>query len=208
MSGNKTFTKLIDCGLQLFLDHGFTASGISRIVGAAGVPKGSFYHFFPGGKEAFALAVIERYHAGAAQARRDQLLAPDGAPLARLRQHFTGFAYGFRQSGFRQGCLLGNLSAEVADQIPTVRAALQRAFSAWVSDVATVIAEAQAAGTIGADHQPELLARSMVAAWEGALLMMKSHKSATPLDDFERLWFDRILISSYAPPGTIPGTSL
>lgn len=197
MTANKTYAKLVDTGLSLLLSHGFTASGISRIVGAAGVPKGSFYHFFPGGKEAFALAVIQHYHELATAARQDQLLGGDGPPLGRLRQHFAGFADGFRDNGFRQGCLLGNLSAEVADQMPSVRTALQQAFSAWEADVASVLAEAQADGSIngsiGGSLQPDLIARTLIASWEGALLLMKSRGSGAPLDDFLRLWFDSVL---------------
>ena len=197
MSVNKTQEKLIESGLTLLLQHGFTASGISRIVGAAGVPKGSFYHFFPGGKEAFALAVIERYHQRATRARAEMLLARDPAPLVRLRQHFAGFADSMRGAGFRQGCLLGNLSAEIADQMPSVRAALQAAFSAWADDVASVLTEARTAGTIAENLQPETLARAMIASWEGALLLMKAHQSDASLVDFQRLWFDTVLV----PPG-------
>lgn len=193
MAENKTYQTLIDSGLALLLEHGFTASGISRIVNAAGVPKGSFYHFFPGGKLAFALAVIARYHEIASAERARQLLAREPEPLTRLRQHFAGYAEGFAANGFTQGCLLGNLSAEVADQMPALRAALQDAFSAWENDVAQVLGEAQSAGDIAADLEPEMLARAMIASWEGALLLMKSHRSGAPLEDFQRVWFEGVL---------------
>lgn len=193
MPSNKTRDTLIDTGVELLLSHGFTASGINRIVGAAKVPKGSFYHFFPGGKEAFALAVIKRYHERASADRAAHLLAPGAPPLVRLRAHFAGFADGFFAQGFRQGCLLGNLSAEIADQMPAVRAALQTAFAAWVDDVARVLAEARESGAVSADCQPDRIARTMVAAWEGALLVMKAQRSSQALDDFQRLWFDDIL---------------
>lgn len=195
---SETYTKLIDRGLQLFLQQGFTASGISRIVGAAGVPKGSFYHFFPGGKESFALAVIARYHEVCSRDREQTLLTQGDPPLVRLRQHFASFAQGFSDAGFQHGCLLGNLSAEIADQMPNVRTALQRAFDAWAVDVATVIAHAQASGAMDEKLDPAATARSMIASWEGALLLMKSHQSGDALDDFLHLWFEHVLIAKTA----------
>ena len=39
---------------------GFATAGLDEILGRVGVPKGSFYHYFAS-KEAFGLALIERY---------------------------------------------------------------------------------------------------------------------------------------------------
>ena len=51
--------RLIAAASTLFRDKGYAATGLSEILAAAGVPKGSLYHHFPGGKEDLALACAD-----------------------------------------------------------------------------------------------------------------------------------------------------
>jgi TetR/AcrR family transcriptional repressor of nem operon len=61
MSATKsTRDDLIDVGLGLMHQNGYNATGLTDILKAADVPKGSFYHHF-GSKEDFAEAALERY---------------------------------------------------------------------------------------------------------------------------------------------------
>src|SRR6476659_11363181 len=52
--------RLLAAGLDLVHARGFAASGVKDITDAAGVPKGSFYAYFPS-KEAFAAAILDHY---------------------------------------------------------------------------------------------------------------------------------------------------
>ena len=52
--------RLLAQGLDLVHARGFAASGVKDITDAAGVPKGSFYAYFPS-KEAFAAAILDHY---------------------------------------------------------------------------------------------------------------------------------------------------
>ena len=45
---------------RLIGSKGFSAVGLNELLNAAGVPKGSFYHYF-GSKEAFGVALLEYY---------------------------------------------------------------------------------------------------------------------------------------------------
>ena len=60
MTAKSTREHLIDVGLGLMHQNGYNATGLSDILKAADVPKGSFYHHF-GSKEEFAAAALERY---------------------------------------------------------------------------------------------------------------------------------------------------
>src|SRR6516164_1765695 len=53
-------TRLLNAGGRVVYEMGFNASGVQDIVGAADVPKGSFYSYFDS-KEAFAAEVLEAY---------------------------------------------------------------------------------------------------------------------------------------------------
>ena len=50
--------RLLAEGLDLIHARGFAASGVKDITEAAGVPKGSFYAYFPS-KEGFASAILD-----------------------------------------------------------------------------------------------------------------------------------------------------
>ncbi len=69
---------ILDVAHPLLLCRGFTAVGLTEVLTAAQVPKGSFYHYF-GSKEAFGEAVLETYFADYL-ARMDALLTEPGTP--------------------------------------------------------------------------------------------------------------------------------
>ncbi|HAL86800.1 MAG TPA: DUF1956 domain-containing protein, partial [Deferribacteraceae bacterium] len=56
--GDKTKQNLIDAGMELFGEHGFTATGTRMIVQKAGVNISAIQYYF-GGKEGLYRAVIE-----------------------------------------------------------------------------------------------------------------------------------------------------
>ena len=60
MVTKSTREHLIDVGVGLMHRNGYNATGLTEILNAADVPKGSFYHHFSS-KEDFAAAVLERY---------------------------------------------------------------------------------------------------------------------------------------------------
>jgi len=55
-----TKAALVDAGTRLILEQGYHQTGIQDVLQAAGVPKGSFYYYFPS-KEAFGQAVIAQF---------------------------------------------------------------------------------------------------------------------------------------------------
>ena len=61
-SSTKATTKavLVDAETRLILEQGYHQTGIQDVLQAAGVPKGSFYYYFPS-KEAFGQAVIAQF---------------------------------------------------------------------------------------------------------------------------------------------------
>ena len=87
MSAKSTRDHLIDVGLDLMHRHGFNATGLTEILQAADVPKGSFYHFF-GSKEEFAAAALERYAAQKAEHSAAVLGDATTSPLKRLKRYF------------------------------------------------------------------------------------------------------------------------
>jgi TetR/AcrR family transcriptional regulator, transcriptional repressor for nem operon len=188
MSKQTTREHLIEVGLQLIHTAGYSATGINQILEKANVPKGSFYHHFTT-KDEFVLEVIRRYAAGE-QERWERLLDDSSlSPLKKLRRYFKDLiaTYG-RRGGPIAGCLLGNLSLEVAGQNPEIRDLLRQAFDAWQDAIARTIREAIEMQELPKNTRTEDLAALLVNNWEGAQVRAKAEQSDKPLE----LFFDNV----------------
>jgi len=187
-----TKAALVDAGTQLILERGYHHTGIQDVLQAAEVPKGSFYYYFPS-KEAFGLEVIAQF-AATYLARLEQYLGDTTAsPLTRLRRHHEELLARFERRGCRGGCLIGNLSQELADQSPSLRAQLDTVLTSWRERYAQLFREAQAVGELRADLDPQALADFYLNSFEGALLRAKVSKSPAPLRVFLTCMFDSVL---------------
>src|ERR1700744_3597900 len=128
MSKQTTRENLITVGVELIRSVGYTATGINQVLEAAKVPKGSFYHHFAT-KDEFVLEVIQRYAAVERERWEKFLDDSDTSALKKLRAYFKDLivTYG-RRGGPISGCLLGNLSLEIAGQNDEIRKLLAQGF--------------------------------------------------------------------------------
>lgn len=190
-----TREKLIQSGILAIHTSGYGGTSIQSIVEMADVPKGSFYNFFPS-KEAFAAEVIDAYSERGQERLRGYLLNQDVAPRARLEAYFDDRIEAFRAAQYVRGCLMGNFSAEAADQSARIREGLTKHFEAWCDLLEACIAEAQKQGEISNQFAASLLARFLLNSWEGALLRMRAEKSDAPLLDFKEIIFRKLFDQS------------
>src|ERR1700733_11192575 len=177
MSKQTTKENLIKVGVELIRSAGYTATGINQVLEAAKVPKGSFYHHFTT-KDEFVLEVIQRYAAGE-QERWERLLDNSNlSPLKKLRRYFKDLiaTYG-RRGGPIAGCLLGNLSLEIAGQHDEVRKLLGKAFDAWQDAIARTIREAIEKGELPKTFRADDVAAWLVNNWEGAQARAKTEQN-------------------------------
>ncbi|WP_424934781.1 TetR/AcrR family transcriptional regulator [Amaricoccus macauensis] len=172
--------KLLDAGEHAFRETSFSESGINEILASSGVPKGSFYHHFPS-KEAFGIAVANRYNEGQVAAAKDCLEDPSRPPIDRLRAFFEGARKDMGTRKFQQGCLMCNLSTELADERPAFQAVLDTHWHNMTAVVAECLAEADLSD-LGLDHlTPAQAADWLMNAWSGALTRMKVCGNDEPL---------------------------
>jgi TetR/AcrR family transcriptional repressor of nem operon len=176
----------------MFHTEGYAATGVQGIAESVGVPKGSFYNHFPT-KEVFGAEVLDAYFDRNEDKLRSMLGHSDIAPLARLEAYFDDRIEAFKAAGFVRGCLLGNISAEVADHSALMREHLAKHFASWSGFFETCIAQAQQEGAIDTRLPAGLLARFVLNSWEGALLRMRAEKSEEPLLEFKAVVFDSVL---------------
>ncbi len=184
--------RLLAAGLDLVHARGFSASGVKDITDAAGVPKGSFYAYFPS-KEAFAAAILEHYWADI-EARLLPILAADGSAQERLTRFFHALADEHEAGDFLLGCLVGNLSLELGGSSDPVRAELLRILERWDEALTRCVRAGQeAAGGVRRDLEAGQLAAQLIEAWEGAALRGKVTRSRIPYDRFEAVTVPALL---------------
>ncbi len=49
---------IVVAAMSLFRRQGYASTGLNQILQESGAPKGSLYHYFPGGKEQLGLAAV------------------------------------------------------------------------------------------------------------------------------------------------------
>jgi TetR/AcrR family transcriptional repressor of nem operon len=174
-------TTILATGQRIMAGKGYSAVGLNEILTAAGVPKGSFYHYF-GSKDAFGEAMLERYFEDYL-AELDRTLAQPGVTMAqRLMDYWR--TWEASQSFYEcQGkCLAVKLGAEVADLSEAMRLVLRRGTEAIIGRLTTAIAAGVAEGSlrIDADSDAGNVARSLYQLWLGASIMVKIERSTLP----------------------------
>ncbi len=195
MAEKTTREHLIEVGVRLMHEHGYTATGLKEILASAEVPKGSFYHYF-GSKEEFAGAVLDSYVAREAERGAAVLSDAKVTPLKRLRRYFSELIRIYGQKGAIPGCMMGRFSLDVAGESVMLRKQLSSSFGQWRQGIASVLLEAKARKELPADADAGSLADFLLNSWEGALLRSQAEKSDDPLKDFMHYSFDVLLKSA------------
>jgi TetR/AcrR family transcriptional repressor of nem operon len=172
---------ILETGQRIMAGKGFSAVGLNEILLAAGVPKGSFYHYF-GSKEAFGEALLEAYFEGYL-ADLDKTLAQPGLTMAQRLMNYWG-GWQETQSLFEcQGkCLAVKLGAEVSDLSEAMRAALKRGTSGIISRLARAVEAGVTDGSLSIDDDAESAAQSLYQLWLGASVMVKIVRTMQPFD--------------------------
>lgn len=177
---NETREHLLTTGETLCLQRGFTAMGLSQLLTQAGIPKGSFYYYFQS-KEAFGVALLERYFVRYLHEVELQLSQSSGTVSERLLEHFRHALEVFEQQGHIVGCLSVKLSAEVCDLSEPMRIALQQGAGHVIAAYASALKMAQQEEGLILPHPPERLAELLYVLWLGASLQSKLSRKAQPL---------------------------
>jgi len=171
---------------------GYASTGVKEILDEAGVPKGSFYHYFPS-KEAFANEVLKLYVQQESKRAEKILLDGKTAPLKRLRRYFDEIIAVYGPTASVSGCMMGNLSLEMADHSDSIQSSLRLSFSNWQGAIAEVLREAMERGDLSKANRPEELASFLLNSYEGALLRSKADRSNKPLETFLNFAFNVLL---------------
>lgn len=172
---------ILETGQRIMAGKGFSAVGLNEILAGAGVPKGSFYHYF-GSKDAFGEAMLAAYFENYLADLDEILRRPSLTMAQRLMAYLQQWQE--TQSFFDcQGkCLAVKLGAEVADLSEAMRAALEHGTSGITRRLRTAIETGVAEGSLSIDGDPGCVAQSLYQLWLGASVMVKIVRSTQPFE--------------------------
>jgi len=168
---------IVRAAAALFRRNGYSATGINEIAEVSGAPKGSLYHYFPGGKDQIAEAAV-RFAGAGVVATLEQLEREHPSAAAMIRAYCELLAGWMAKSGFRDGCPIATTLLESAPQSAAMAAAGREAFAGWCA----VIARALVRDGFG-EAEARRLSTLAVSSIEGALILARVEASARPIED-------------------------
>lgn len=172
---------LIETGQRIMAGKGFTCVGLNEVLQTAGVPKGSFYHYFKS-KEQFGQSMLEDYF-DYYLAAVDRIFADDGRPARdRLMDYWRQWLITHSAPCDERRCLVVKLSAEVADLSEAMRICLRDGTDQIILRLATLIQAGIADGSLPARLDARQTAAMLYQLWLGASLLTKLHRNGQPLE--------------------------
>ena len=183
--------QLIDGGMETVRRNGLVGSSIRDVTTGAEVPLGSFSNHFPS-KEAFGVAVIDRYFADVRAVIAETLDDTSRPPLVRLRAYFDAITERLATRGWHDGCLIGNTSLDSTESSEAIRTRLQEVFNEWHRPLrATSPPLRRTESSFCCCRRPT----SPTSSWprgRARMLRMKVERSPAPLEHFNAVVFGRL----------------
>ncbi len=181
---------IINIGQELFRSNGYHATGISKILSASSIPKGTFYNYFST-KEEFARECLESYSNQIKKLIKTYINFSYLSPERRIKGYFDQLIKINQQEGADKGCLLMNFATEVGGQIPGIAKLATDEFEQWISMLTPTIEEAQSQGQFKSDIAANQIARMLYYSLYGGFSEMKNlrstNRTAQQLENLFRL---------------------
>ena len=182
-----TKQQLLEQGMAMLLRHGYHDLGITAVLEATGIPKGSFYHHFSS-KEDFGLQVIDLYMQGVHEGLDHFLGDQSVPPLDRVRRFFEATESKYRGEGYL-GCLLGGLGQELSGVSEAFRRKVEWCFAEIARRIAECLEEAIRRRELAKGTNPRAMADLLVNCWEGAALRTRLRRDPAPLREMLDFYF-------------------
>ena len=172
--GELTREKILSEASLLFNQKGFGATTVSDVVAATGLKKGSLYFHFPG-KDALGISILEK-------AREEFMVFLETSltgktPGKQLDNFLKNVLKKQSGTGFVGGCIFGNTALEMSDKDERYSNLIEQVFHEWMNKIEHVVQDAQASGQVRDDLPAKTLARHIVSAIEGNIMLARVEKN-------------------------------
>ncbi len=169
--------RMVYSAAQLVREQGVTATGVRDVVDRADAPRGSFRHYFPGGKDQLVgEALLWSGEFAAAWVRRYAQTARRPTPAGLFKHMAAQWRAEFRSRGYARGCPVMATAADLAAGDTPVTGPLREALSRWQQAIAGELVRQ------GVDRRRAArLATLMLSALEGAIQLARIQRDTGPL---------------------------
>lgn len=171
--------RMVVSAALLMRERGAHSTAIADVLEHSGAPRGSAYHYFPGGRGQLLCEAVD-YAAGYVA---DTIEGASSA-VGMLDIAVDFYRKGLLDSDFRAGCPVMAVAVEAGDPDPRTAAAVQHAaeaFERWNQLIAgRLVADGVSRGKAAE------LATLVIAALEGALVLARTRGDVAPLDAVHR----------------------
>lgn len=186
--------RMVVSAALLIRERGAHATAISDVLEHSGAPRGSAYHYFPGGRTQLLCEAVD--YAGEHIAT---IIAEADGGLELLDTLVDKYRDQLLASDFRAGCPIAAVSVEAGERSDSERMAPVIEHAAAVFDRwSGLIAQRFVGDGIPTDRAHELAVLAM-SALEGAILLARVRRDLTPLDLVHRQLYN--LLSAELPEG-------
>lgn len=178
---NKSKEKILASAKELFHENGFQQTSVDEILKKSGVTKSNFYYHFKS-KEELGLIILDRF---IQLYESDVLMQTLGnkelKPSDRLTEFYRAVRTFHRDLEKPRGCPFGNMAIEMSGSNESFREKLSIFFNSWEKIIEECISEGMRSGDFRGDLPPGVIAQLILSHLEGAIMMVKTHRSIEPL---------------------------
>jgi TetR/AcrR family transcriptional repressor of nem operon len=171
-----TRQKLLDAASELMLAKGYTATSVDEVCDAAGLTKGSFFHYFEG-KEHLGRVVAQRFYTSWHQMSQSAPFRRKKDSLERVLGHVDFFIEMSRAPTWK-GCLLGTFVQELSQTHPQIRTVCAACLDDLADSLEKDLEEAKAKYSPRARWNARSLAEHMIAVAQGAVILAKAKQDS------------------------------
>ena len=164
--------RLLEAAITLMRRSGLSGAGINEIVRESGAPKGSVYHYFPGGKQQIVAEGLAQYSQRVV-AFIDANLSRKRRPGDKIKALFNAYAERIEQGDFRHSCPVGTVCLDLDADVESLRPAVADAFAQYVTAIAAHFPFADR-------RRQAAFAGLVLTAIEGAYIRGRADRSSQP----------------------------
>lgn len=171
--------RMVASAALLIRERGAHPTAIADVLAHSGAPRGSAYHYFPGGRTQLLCEAID-YASDQVAARIDRA----DTTTALLDSMVAGFRKQLAATDFRAGCPIVAVAVEAGDPADTESAPLDRAGAAFTRWTGQIVHRLRSDGVPA--ERAEELATLIMSAIEGAVVMARATRDVKPLEHIHR----------------------
>jgi len=196
--GMATRSRIVESAAALMFENGVAGTSIEDVQKKASVSASQLYHYF-GDKSSLVRSVIAFQTEAVLERQGPFLNSLDSIEAFEAWRDYQVERQVAKRS--HNGCAIGSLANELADQSADARADLTESFSRWEQPIQAGLAGMKERGELRDDADPAQLAIAVMAAVQGGLLLSKTQRDAAPLRVALTVIIDHIrsLTTDHAP---------